>query len=368
MTGPVVIAAGGTGGHLFPGQALAQELGRRGIRVAVITDERVAGVDLRFPDTEVFAVPSATPSGGGVLGMARAALPILLGILAARKVLVGLDARLVVGFGGYPTLPPLVAAWLRKIPTVIHEQNAVLGRVNRLMAPRVTGIASTFEAPKYLAASDVPRMTVTGNPVRDQIVAVADRPYVPSTKDAPFNLLVFGGSQGARVMSDVAPLALAQLPPDARARLRVVQQARPEDVSRVEAVYHQAGISVDVAPFFEDMHERIANAHLVVARAGASTVTELAVVGRPAILVPLPHAIDQDQLANAHVLSEAGGGWLIPQPEFTPDALTAKLVSLMADPQTLAEAAAAAKKVARRDAAARLADMVEALALESDIG
>ena len=365
MSGPIVIAAGGTGGHLFPGQALAQELARRGQSVAVMTDERVSGVAARFPDTQVFSIPSATPSGGGILGMARAVVPILRGILAARKLLIDLDARAVIGFGGYPTLPPLVAAWLRGIPTIVHEQNAVLGRVNRLMGPRVTGIASTFEAPKYLSAADATKLTLTGNPVRDQIISIAGTPYVAPTGDGVFNLLVFGGSQGARVMSDVVPDAVLQLPDELRSRLHVVQQARQEDVARVEAVYEKAHVSVEVAPFFEDMHERIARAHLVIARSGASTVTELAVVGRPAILVPLPHAIDQDQLANAQVLSDTGGGWLMPQNGFTPLALAAELSALMTTPQRLVDAAAKVKSVARPDAAARLADMVEALALRS---
>jgi len=362
MSGPIVIAAGGTGGHLFPGQALAQELARRGESVAVITDDRVAGVKARFPDTDVFSVPSATPSGGGVVGMVRAVLPILRGIFTARRLLARLEARAVIGFGGYPTLPPLVAAWLRGIPALVHEQNAVLGRVNRLMGPRVAAIASTFAQPKYLAPADRAKLRVTGNPVRDQIIAVAARPYTESHGSDAFNLLVFGGSQGARVMGDIVPEALSRLPAPMRARLTLVQQARPEDVERVQAAYAQAGIAADVAPFFEDMHARLAAAQLVIARSGASTVTELAVIGRPAILVPLPRAIDQDQLANAHVLSEAGGGWVMPQPHFQPDALADRVADLMASPQTLAAAAAAAKRIARPDAAARLADLVQEVA------
>lgn len=362
MSGPIVIAAGGTGGHLFPGQALAQELHRRGRRVAVITDDRVAGVKARFPDTDVFSVPSATPSGGGVIGMARAVVPIMRGILASRRVLADINASAVIGFGGYPTLPPLVAAYMKNIPTAVHEQNAVLGRVNRLMGPRVTAIASTFDAPKYLSSADAAKLTLTGNPVRDQIISVADKAYVQSGGDDLFNLLVFGGSQGARVMSDIVPSAVASLDESLRARLRVVQQARPEDVERVTDTYTQAGVSCDVAAFFEDMHERIARAQLVVARSGASTVTELAVVGRPAFLVPLPHAIDQDQLANAQVLSDAHGGWLMPQETFTQERVATEIAKLMAQPDQLVAAAACAKSVAQPDAAQRLADLVEALA------
>ena len=362
MSGPIVIAAGGTGGHLFPGQALAQELSRRGQTIAVITDDRVDGVKTRFPDAEVFSVPSATPSGGGLPGIVSAVFPIITGILASRKLLKQLEARAVIGFGGYPTLPPLMAAYMRGIPTVVHEQNAVLGRVNRLMGPRVNAIASTFAEPKYLAARDLHKLTLTGNPVRDQIIDVADRTYVAGGGDSVFNLLVFGGSQGARVMSDIVPAAVAELPDELRARLRIVQQARPEDVDRVTAAYAAAGVVCDVASFFEDMHEHIAAAQLVIARSGASTVTELAVVGRPSFLVPLPHAIDQDQLANAQVLSDTGGGWLMEQKHFTPEHVAYELKHLMTAPDQLVTAASCAKAVARPDAAARLADLVEALA------
>ena len=361
MRGPVVIAAGGTGGHLFPGQALAQELRRRGVPVAVITDNRVAGVAERFPDTEIFAVPSATPSGGGILGLLKAVVPIMRGTLAAWRILGRLKARSVIGFGGYPTLPPLVAAWLRGIPAAVHEQNAVLGRVNRLMAPRIGTIASTFESPKYLAPSDAAKLVVTGNPVRDQVAALAGAPYhAPQGHDA-FRLLAFGGSQGARVMSDVVPQTVAQLAPALRSRLRVVQQARAEDVDRVRSAYSAVGVDAEIEAFFEDMHERLAAAHLVIARSGASTVTELAVIGRPAIMVPLPHAIDQDQLANARVLCEAGGGWLVTQDRFTPDNLADMLSELMAAPDRLAAAAVAARDAARPDAALRLANVVEAM-------
>jgi len=362
MTGPIVIAAGGTGGHLFPGQALAQELVRRGHRIAVITDDRVAGVKKRFPEADVFSVPSATPSGRGLLGLVLSALPILLGVLASRKLLATLNARAVIGFGGYPTLPPLLAAWLRGIPTAIHEQNAVLGRVNRLMGPRVTAIASTFAKPKYLSEEDRAKLSLTGNPVRDQIIQVAGRPYVPSGDEEPFNLLVFGGSQGARVMSDTVPAAVAGMPEPLRQRLRITQQARPEDVDRVSSTYRQAGVTHEVDAFYEDMHERIAKAHLVIARSGASTVTELAVIGRPSFLVPLPHAIDQDQLANAQVLSDAGGAWLIQQQHFTPDRVAKELGHLMTSPGQLKTAADIARSVAQPDAAQRLADLVEALA------
>ena len=362
MSGPIVIAAGGTGGHLFPGQALAQELARRGQAVAVITDARVAGVGKRFPGTDVFSVPSATPSGGGIWGIVRAIGPILHGTLSAWRILGRLKARAVIGFGGYPTLPPLLAAWLRGIPTAVHEQNAVLGRVNRLMAPRVTAIAATFESPKFLCAADAPKLTVTGNPVRDQVAALAGSAYPMPEPGGVLRLLVFGGSQGARVMSDVVPAAVAQLPSGLRDRLEIVQQARAEDVARVREAYGRSGVRARVESFFEDMPERMAAAHLVIARAGASTVSELAVIGRPAILVPLPHAIDQDQLANAQVLAHAGGAWPMLQQDLTPDTLARRLERLLGDPAGLAAAAQAARAIARADAARRLADLVEAVA------
>jgi len=359
--GPVVIAAGGTGGHLFPGQALAQELRRRGRRIVLITDERVQHFDKLFPGADIYAVPAATPTNRGVAGLVRAAPAILSGIAQAFGILGRVRPSAVIGFGGYPTLPPIAAAILRGIPVCVHEQNAVLGRVNRLVAPHVRAIASTFAAPKFLRPRDAGKLVVTGNPVRDAVRAVAGAPYEAPGADLRIRLLVFGGSQGARVMSDVVPEALARLPQDIRARLDVVQQARAEDLDRVREAYAKAGIRAELASFFEDMPARIAAAHLVIGRSGASTVSELSVIGRPAILVPLPHSLDNDQKANAETLQAAGAGFMIEQKDFTPEALAGRLAALFADPAQLVSAARAALAQGKPEAVRALADLVEAL-------
>ncbi|MBX3447853.1 MAG: undecaprenyldiphospho-muramoylpentapeptide beta-N-acetylglucosaminyltransferase [Parvibaculaceae bacterium] len=359
--GPIVIAAGGTGGHLFPGQALAQELRRRGRKIVLMTDERAQRFDKLFPEADIYEVPSATPSGKGIAGLVRAAPAIIAGVARSLAILQRVKPAALIGFGGYPTLPPVVAAVLRGTPACVHEQNAVLGRVNRLVAPHVDAIASTFDKPKFLKARDASKLVTTGNPVRDAVIQQAGRLYEAPQADGVIRLLVFGGSQGARVMSDVVPGALAQLPQEMRDRLRVVQQARPEDIERVQGIYAHAGIAAELQSFFDDMPERIAAAHLVIGRSGASTVSELAVIGRPAILVPLPHSLDNDQKANAGKFAEAGAGFMIEQKDFTEVALSARLQSLFAHPGDLADAARAAKSLGQPNAVRDLADLVEAL-------
>ena len=359
--GPIVIAAGGTGGHLFPGQALAQELRRRGRRIALITDERVQRFDRLFPDADIYPVPAATPSGKGAAGLVRAAPAILAGVARSFGVLGRIKPAALIGFGGYPTLPPVAAAILRGVPVCVHEQNAVLGRVNRLVAPYVGAIASTFDAPKFLRARDAEKLVLTGNPVRDAVIAVAGRAYEAPAGEGPIHLLVFGGSQGAKVMSDVVPGALARLPDALRRRLAVVQQARAEDMDRAAAIYEAAGVDAELSPFFDGMPERIATAHLVIGRSGASTISELAVVGRPSILVPLPHSLDNDQKANAEKLASAGAAWAVEQKNFTEEALANMLTSLLAAPAQLTAAARAARAQGQPDAVRALADLVERL-------
>jgi UDP-N-acetylglucosamine--N-acetylmuramyl-(pentapeptide) pyrophosphoryl-undecaprenol N-acetylglucosamine transferase len=359
--GPIVIAAGGTGGHLFPGQALAQELRRRGRQIVLITDERVQRFDTLFPGADIFSVPSATPNDRGLVGLIKAFPAILSGVAQAFGILGRVSPSVVIGFGGYPTLPPLAAAVLRRIPTCVHEQNAVLGRVNRLVAPRVSAIASTFVGPKFLRTSDAAKLVLTGNPVRDAVAAHAAAPYVAPAGEGRIELLVFGGSQGARVMSDIVPGALARLPQALRARLHVVQQARPEDIDRVRGLYIDAGIAADLESFFDDMPARIAKAHLVIGRSGASTVAELSVIGRPSILVPLPHSLDNDQKANAEKLQAAGAAIMIEQKNFSQEALADRLADLLVDGSALAGAAEAALGQGAPDAVKRLADLVEAL-------
>lgn len=359
--GPIVIAAGGTGGHLFPGQSLAQELRRRGRQIVLMTDERVQHFDRLFPGADIYAVPSATPTNRGVAGLVQAAPAIVSGIVQAFGILGRIEPSVIVGFGGYPTLPPLAAAILRGIPACIHEQNAVLGRVNRLVAPFVQAIASTFAAPKFLKVRDAGKLVVTGNPVRDAVIAEAGAPYAAPGASGPIHLLVFGGSQGARILSDVVPGALALLDEALKARLEIVQQARPEDIERVRSIYQRAGIRATLQSFFDDMPARMAKAHLVIGRSGASTVSELSVIGRPSILVPLPHSLDNDQKANAEKMQSAGAAWMIEQAMLTEAALAAKLAALFADTSSLAAAAKAALAQGQPRAVRRLADLVEAL-------
>ncbi len=259
-------------------------------------------------------------------------------------------------------IPPLAAARLRGVPTAVHEQNAVLGRANRLLAKSVTAIATSFERTKFLDGALQAKSQFTGNPVRQAVVDAARRAFEAPQESGPINLLVFGGSQGARFFADTVPAALAPLSPQLKARLRVVQQARDEDLERVKSAYAQSGIAADVAPFFKDLPARMAAAHLVIGRAGASTVAELTVIGRPSILVPLPHALDNDQLNNARRLAESGGGWCIEQKDLSVERLTSEIERATAAPQALAAAAEAAKKAGKPDAVSRLADFVLALA------
>lgn len=361
MTATVMLAAGGTGGHLFPAFALAQELGRRGIIVDLMTDMRGDRYGAGFPARTVYQVPSATLVGRSPMAVARTATLLARGVFAARGILGKVRPAVVMGFGGYPTLPPLLAARSRRIATAVHEQNAVLGRANKMLAGHVNAIATSFERTRKLEGAALAKARFTGNPVRDAVISAATRPYTPPRQDEPFTLLVFGGSQGARFFSEAVPPALASLPPADRGRLRIIQQCREEDLAGVRAAYGQAGIAVSAAPFFANLPELMSTAHLVIGRAGASSVAEIAVMGRPSILVPLPHALDNDQLYNATQLAESQAGWCIEQKELTRERLTAEAARLMGAPDVLAATAAAAKRQGRPDAVAKLADLVEEL-------
>ncbi|MFN4089984.1 MAG: undecaprenyldiphospho-muramoylpentapeptide beta-N-acetylglucosaminyltransferase [Alphaproteobacteria bacterium] len=351
---PIVLATGGTGGHVFPAQALAAELGARGHRVVLVTDARGGAFD---EASAVHRIRAATP-GRSPVAMLKAGLDIALGTLTALRLLRRLRPAAVVGFGGYASVPTMLAAgWLR-LPTLIHEQNAVLGRANRLLAGRVRRIATAFERMSALPATAAERTVRTGNPVRPAIAALRSRPYAPPAADERFHLLVTGGSQGARVLSEVIPAAIDALPPPLRRRLAVVQQCRPEDLEAVRAAYAAAGVDAELASFFADMPERLAAAHLVIARAGASTVAELGAAGRPAILVPYPFAMDDHQSANARAVADAA--WVRPQRDLAAADLARLLAELMDDPAALAARAAAATAHGRPDAARLLADLVEA--------
>ncbi len=354
---PILLAAGGTGGHLFPAEALAMALRARGQRVELATDSRALQYGAGFPADAIHAIPSATPSGGSPIAKALAGLTLARGVWVARGVVRRVNPAAVVGFGGYPTVPPMLAGQQLGIPTIIHEQNAVMGRANRFLAIRATAIATGFAKLAGVAQEIAAKSTPIGNPVRPAVIEAARTPF-SDPGDGPVEILVTGGSQGARVMSDIVPLAIELLTSDRRARLRLTQQARAEDISRVRETYARLGVAAVVGPFFKDLPARMAAAHLVVSRAGASTVSELAVIGRDSILVPLPGAIDQDQAANAATLGVIGAATVILQPEFTPARLAAEIGSRLDNSDGMRYAAAAARGLGIPDAAERLAELV----------
>ncbi len=356
MAGPVVIAAGGTGGHTFPAQALAQELAKRGRKVVLMTDDRGHNYAQAFPQAEIVTVPSATFAGRGLVGKGLAVARLGRGAMAAYFALGRIKPSVVVGFGGYPALPTMFAAARRGLPSIIHEQNAVLGRVNRWLSPNVTKIAAAFSKLTHLDPVLQPLVTVTGNPVRPAVLAAA-RPF--AKPDGVFNLLVFGGSQGARVFASLVPEAIAKLPEALRKRINLTQQCRPEDLDAAKARYAAMGLQPTLASFFTDMGERLAAAHLVISRAGASTVTELCAVGRPSILIPYPFAMDDHQSVNAGQLAAEGAAWAFKEADLTAETLAAKVTELAQNPVLLEAAAAKALSLGRSDAASRLADLVD---------
>ncbi len=363
--GTILLAAGGTGGHLFPAEALAHELAARGWSVHLATDERAGRFAGQFPAAAIHPVRSATFGSKNPLALIEAFWKIWSGVRQASALIGRLKPAVVVGFGGYPTLPPLYAATRRRVPTVIHEQNAVMGRANRALAGRVTAIAGGF-LPQDESAAGLKTVT-TGNPVRPAVLEAAKIPYEASAANEPFRLLVFGGSQGAQFFSDAVPAAVALLPQDQRRRLVVTQQARAEDADKVKAAYAGLGMEADVSPFFTDMAARIAAADLVISRSGASTVSEISVIGRPALLVPYPHALDHDQAANAAALAAAGGAEVHPQSSLSAERIAALVGGLMQEPQRLAAMAAAAKSAGKPGAARLLADLTEAIASGSSV-
>ncbi len=363
LRAPILVAAGGTGGHLFPAEALAAALAQRGIPVHLATDRRAVRYGGAIAEDAVHVITSATLRGRNPITLGRTASLLGLGIAQAYMLIGRLKPAAVIGFGGYPTIPPVLAASWYGVPSLIHDANAVIGRANRFLAPRVTAIATTFPdlfgGEPALAA----KSTLTGNPVRPAVVAAAAIPF-PVDSD-PLRLLIFGGSQGARIMAEIVPSTIGRLDAALRARLSIVQQAREEDVARVRDAYAKLAVAAEVAPFFPDLPVRMAASHLVVSRSGASTVAELAAIGRPAILVPLPHALDQDQFANAGMLERAGGAIRMVQEIFTPARLADEIAAFAAAPARLAAMAAAARALGRLDAADRLADLVLQVATSS---
>lgn len=360
MSRHFVLAAGGTGGHMVPAAALAAELTRRGHRVALVSDARGVRFPGLFEDVQTHVLPAGRFSGGPV-GWAKALREMWRGRAMARELYKTFRPAAVIGFGGYPAMPALLAAFAEGIPTAIHEQNAVLGRVNRLVAGKVDAIALSYEDTQRLSAKHGDKTRLVGNPVRDQVLALRARPYPLLEEDGIFRVLVTGGSQGASILSQVVPDGLAMLPVTFRRRLQVTHQARIEDIDAVRAKYAEHEIPAELATYLPDLPEQLAWAHLVIARAGASTLAELTVAGRPAILVPLPSATDDHQTVNAREMTKAGGARTIAQGDFTPVELAKQMQKLGLDPAALENAAGRARACGRPEAASDLADLVESL-------
>ena len=357
----VFLAAGGTGGHMVPAHALAAELTKRGHGVALITDERGAKIPGLFGDVPAHILPAGR-LGGGPIAMAKAALSVLKGRRQAKALYREFTPDAVVGFGGYPAFPALLAASAKGIPTVLHEQNAVLGRVNRMLAGDAAAIATAYGEVDRLKSAYKGKTVLVGNPVRDEVKRLGELPLPEFDEVAPLKILVTGGSQGASVLSEVVPSGLGELPPSLRHRLQVVQQCRPGEIETVRARYAELKIPAELMTYITDMPAKLGDCHLVIARAGASTIAELTAAGRPAILVPLPIATDDHQTANAREMAKAGGARMIPQPDFSPAVLAAQIAALAEDPEALANAAARALSVGRPNAASDLADLVERIA------
>ncbi len=354
----ILLAAGGTGGHLFPAEALGVELIRRGLRVRLATDSRALRYSGLFSRDMIDVVPSETVRGRAPWSLAYTGVMLAAGTAVALNLMRRLKPAAVVGFGGYPTLPPLLAARLSGVPGIVHEANAVLGRANRFLSNRVSAIATSLPGVLDRDPALSGKTTTVGTPMRPAILAAAAVKFVSPAPTGQLRLLVVGGSQGARVMADIVPGAVERLEPALWNRLVLTQQVREEDMARVRAVYDRLNINAELAPFFSDLPARLASSHLVVSRSGAGTVAELGAIGRPSILVPLPGSIDQDQFANAGILAQANGALRIAQADFTPDRLAAEISALAAEPERLTAMAAGARSVGRLDAAQRLADLV----------
>ena len=361
----VLLAAGGTGGHVFPAEALASELMDRGYRLGLVTDKRGKAYGGALGALETHHILAGGIAGKSIPARIKSVMELGVGTWQAWRLMKGLRPDAVVGFGGYASVPTMMAATFTSIPTVIHEQNALLGRANRLLAGRVKAIATSFADTRGLPLGADQKITLTGMPVRAPIAAKADTPYPVSEGDAPLCVLVLGGSQGARVLSEVVPAALGKLPAEIKSRLDVTQQCREEDMSMVKAAYGEIGIRAHLATFIDDVPERMAKSHVVISRAGASTVSEALAVGRPSILVPYPFAADDHQSYNAQAVDAAGAGWIMPQDAFTADNLALRLDSLLGLPAVLEKSARCARDLGRADAAKRLADMVANLVEKS---
>jgi UDP-N-acetylglucosamine--N-acetylmuramyl-(pentapeptide) pyrophosphoryl-undecaprenol N-acetylglucosamine transferase len=353
-----VLAAGGTGGHMVPAHAVAQELMARGHRVALVTDERGTQYPGLFQDVQTHVLPAGRMAGG-VRGWVAGLKQILEGRRMARQLYDSFEPCAIVGFGGYPALPALLGGFAEKIPTIIHEQNAVLGRVNRLVSGKVAAIATAYPDVLRLKERHLGKTFLVGNPVRESVLALREEPFPVFSDESVLRILVTGGSQGATILSRVVPEGLGMLPISLRRRLQVTQQCRPEDIESVRATYAEMEIPADLSTYIEDMPEKLGWAHLVIARAGASTIAELTAAGRPAILIPLPSAMDNHQAYNVREMVAAGGARAIDQSRFTAAELAKQMQKLAMEPGALVNAADRAKSCGRPDAAKDLADLIE---------
>jgi UDP-N-acetylglucosamine--N-acetylmuramyl-(pentapeptide) pyrophosphoryl-undecaprenol N-acetylglucosamine transferase len=357
----ILISAGGTGGHMLPAASLARDLVSRGFRVEIATDWRGHTFEKFFGGLPMHVLKAGTLRSG-VIGKFTGPAALVVGIAQAYRLIDKLKPVVVIGFGGYPSFPAVYAAQNKKIPTILHEQNAVLGRANVALSKRAERIALSLPHVEGVSDYDQPRIVVTGNPVREEIGRLYALPYPLLQADGPLRIFVMGGSLGAKVFSVVVPAALARLPAAQRARIEIIQQCRAEDIDSARDIYARAGIRARLETFFNDVPELLASSHLVISRSGASTVAEVTTAGRPAIFVPYPHHADQQQKANAETVADQGGAWVMTEEGFTEDALLTRIETFLQNPETLFRAAESARSCGRPDAARRLGNLVVALA------
>ncbi len=357
---PILLSAGGTGGHVMPAQALALDLKSRGYPVEWITDKRGMKYVENFEGIPIHEIRAGT-LGAGVIGKIKGVADLGIGIMQAKQIISRIKPAVVVGFGGYPSFPAVYAAQGKNIPTILHEQNAIIGKANAMLVHKAERIASSTPELRGIEDVDKVRTVFTGNPVRSEISALYTQPYPVLTDDGELNILVMGGSLGAHIFSEVLPKALARLPENHRARLRIVQQCREEDIEPTRAAYAEANIEAELHVFISNVAQYLKQSHLVVARSGASTVAEVSTAGRPAIYVPYPHHKDQQQKMNADVVTDRGGAWLMTQDGFTPDAVLARIETFLQNSEILFRAAEKARSCSRPDAARKLGNLVTAV-------
>lgn len=360
MKKTIMICAGGTGGHMFPAMSLAHDLISRGHHVVMVTDNRAVKYTTGEPDLVTEVIQSATLPGG-IVGKITGLIKLIRGYIQSRILMSKYNPSIVIGFGGYPSLPPMMVAQQKNILTVIHEQNAVLGKANAYLAPKADRIALSLPDMTSLDEVDAIRAVVTGNPVRSEIANLYTHPYNTPDTDAPFHILVMGGSLGAKVMAQNIPDALCSLPQDLKQRLKITQQCHEEDIESVKTQYAEAGLQATLQPFFKNVPELLAHSHLVIARSGASTVSELAIAGIPAIYIPYPHHADQQQKVNAESVAKSGGAWVVEEKDLSPSILAGRIESLMRSPESLFNAAEAARSCAKPEATRKLGNLVIAL-------